>query len=187
MTRVLPPTMPRLMHGKAVLRPFESRDAPLIASVAEDPLIPLITTVPTSGTEQDVTAYLERQHQRLRTGAGYSFAIADADSDEAVGQIGLWTGEIGAGRATTGYWIGSRFRRRGYLTAALRALTEWAVTLDDIDRLQLYVEPWNEGSWRAAEACGYQREGLLRRWERVGGESRDMYVYSVIPEERPRR
>lgn len=40
---------------------------------------------------------------------------------------------------------------------------------------------WNEGSWRAAEACGYQREGLLRRWERVGDELKDMDVYSIIP------
>ncbi len=181
MAPVLPSTMPKLTNGPVLLRPFESRDAPLIASVATDPLIPLITSVPASGTDEDVMAYLERQHQRLASGAGYSFAIADAGSDEAVGQIGLWTRDITTGRASTGYWVGPRFRRRGYLKAALHALTQWAVTLDDIHRLQLFVEPWNEDSWRAAEACGYQREGLLRQWERVGDEFKDMYVYSTLP------
>ncbi|MET8088484.1 GNAT family protein [Micromonospora sp. NPDC005237] len=125
--------------------------------------------------------YLERQHQRLAEGSGYSFAIADAETDEAVGNIGLWTSHISTGRASTGYWIAPQHRRLGYVRAALSALTAWASSLDDVKRLELFVEPWNEGSWRAAEACGYQREGLLRSWQQVGTERKDMYVYSLIP------
>jgi hypothetical protein len=48
-----------------------------------DPLIPLITTVPVSGTAADARAFIARQHDRLATGAGYSFAIADAAAGEA--------------------------------------------------------------------------------------------------------
>ncbi len=178
---MLPSSLPTLTSPLVALRPFEGRDAVLVASAAGDPLVPLITTVPASGSEEDVQAYIARQKDRLPSGVGYSFAIADAHSDEAVGQIGLWTGEIDRGRASIGYWIGPPFRRRGYATAALRTLTRWALTLEDVHRLQLFVEPWNEASWRAAEAAGYQREGLLRRWERVGDELRDMYAYSLIP------
>lgn len=177
---MLPTAMPRLTHMPVVLRPFEDGDAALIESVTDDPLIPLITTVPTTNDAAEVRAYLARQHERLRTGAGFSFAITDADTGEAVGQIGLWTSEIATGRATTGYWVASKFRRHGYARAALTALTKWALGLDDVQRLQLHVEPWNEGSWRAAEACGYQREGLLRSWERVGDERKDMLVYSIL-------
>lgn len=177
---MLPTAIPRLARPTVVLRPFEGRDAGMVASVAADPLIPLITTVPAHGSEDDVAAYLQRQHDRLREGVGYSFAVATPDTDEAVGQIGLWTREIDRGRASIGYWIAPRFRRRGYATSALAAVTEWAQTLSEIQRLQRFVEPWNEGSWRAAEACGYQREGLLRRWERVGSELKDMYVYSLL-------
>jgi [ribosomal protein S5]-alanine N-acetyltransferase len=178
---VLPTTMPRLADKRVILRPFEFSDAPLIATAATDPLIPLITTVPSGGTEADIRAYIERQRERLPSGIGYSFVIADADSDEAVGHIGLWMREIETGRATIGYWVAQPFRRRGYLKAALRVITDWAITLHEVQRLQLFVEPWNEGSWRGAEACGYQREGLLRQWERVGTEHKDMYAYSLIP------
>ena len=177
---VLPTRMPRLAHDLVALREFASDDALVIGSGAGDPLIPLITTVPASGSGHDSEAYLQRQRDRLRDGAGYSFAIANSTTDEAVGQIGLWTHEIASGRASTGYWIAPQFRRRGYATAALRTLTAWAMTFQEVQRLQLFVEPWNEGSWRAAEASGYQREGLLHRWERVGDEYKDMYVYSVI-------
>ncbi len=88
--------------------------------------------------------------------------------------------EIDTGRASTGYWIAPQFRRRGYARAALLALTNWALTHSEVQRLQLFVEPWNQASWRTAEACGYQREGLLRGWQRVGDTRKDMYAYSVV-------
>ena len=177
---MLPKEMPRLERPPVTLRGFEPRDVPVVISVAGDPLVPLITTVPTSGRVADAEAFIERQHDRLRTGQGYSFAVADSATDEAVGQIGLSVRDLGAGRTTAGYWVAPAHRRRGYACAALAALTEWAFTLDEVARLQLYVEPWNEGSWRTAERCGYQREGLLRSWELVGTERKDMFMYSVV-------
>lgn len=176
----LPIELPRLRGSSVVLRPFDERDVNLVMSVASDPLIHLVTSVPTSGSRDDATAYIERQQARLVTGAGYSFAIAEAQTDEAVGQIGLWLADIQEGRASTGYWIAPQFRRRGYARAALSTLTEWALTLHDVHRVQLYVEPWNEGSRQVAEACGYAREGLLRSWQQVGSARRDMFMYSVV-------
>ena len=85
------------------------------------------------------------------------------------------------GRAGIGYWISPAQRRRGDATAALRMLVGWASAIEGVERLELVVEPWNEGSWRAAEAAGFVREGPLRRWERVGGVSRDMYMYAYLP------
>ncbi|GMA38022.1 GNAT family N-acetyltransferase [Mobilicoccus caccae] len=177
---MLPEHIPTLAGPVVTLRPFAERDAPLIRAVADDPLIPLITTVPTSSDPQDALDFIIRQNDRVRRGLGYSFAIADTTSDEAVGQIGLWTVGISSGRSTAGYWVATHHRRRGYLRAALSTLTTWAMGLGEIHRLQLHIEPWNEASWRAAEACGYEREGLLRSWQQIGAERRDVYVYSVI-------
>ena len=178
---MLPDFVPVLDEAPVRLRPWKASDAGLVASVTSDPLIPLITTVPVSPASEDVEKYLDRQHRRLAEGVGYSFAIADLSTDEGVGHIGLWISNIAPGRASTGYWIASRCRRRGYVTAALKALTRWALTLPEVERLELYVEPWNEGSWRAAEAAGYQREGLMRQWESVGDVRKDMYMYSALP------
>jgi RimJ/RimL family protein N-acetyltransferase len=47
-------------------------------------------------------------------------------------------------------------------------------------QLELYVEPWNEGSWRTAEHACFYREGLLRGWEPVGDKRRDMYMHSRL-------
>ena len=42
------------------------------------------------------------------------------------------------------------------------------------------LRPWNEASWRTAERNGFAREGLLWSWQDVGGERKDMYVYSRL-------
>lgn len=162
------------------LRPFNAGDAPLIQNASSDPLIPLITTVPCNGTRKEISEFINRQHHRLVERSGYSFAIADADSDQALGQIGLWLKNSNHGRASIGYWVGPSHRNRGIASAALESISRWGLGLPDIHRLELYVEPWNEGSWKTAEHCGYMREGLLRSWEEIGGERKDMYMYSRL-------
>lgn len=181
MASVLPQDMPVIHRPPVVLRAFRAEDAALVQSVASDPLIPLITTVPPTGNPADAQAYLQRQHDRLTTGAGYSFAIADAATGQAVGQIGLWLKDLGQGRASTGYWIADRYRRRGYATAALAAISRWGLSLEGVHRIELHVEPWNTGSWRAAERAGFVREGLLRSFQQIGNRRRDMYLYSLLP------
>jgi ribosomal-protein-alanine N-acetyltransferase len=172
--------MPRLDADGFVLRAFGFDDAPTVREASTDPLIPLITTVPPNGSAEQIRAFIERQHSRSATGAGYSFAIAERDTDRAVGQIGLWLDDIRHGRATVGYWIVASQRRRGVAVTALRAITEWGFTLPEVVRLELYVEPWNTGSWRTAELAGYEREGLLRGWQEVDGTRRDMFRYARL-------
>ena len=164
-----------------LLRAFTDSDAELVRAVASDPQIPLATTVPTSGTLPDALAFIARQHDRLASGAGYSFAVVDAAGGEPVGQIGLWLRDLSDGRASVGYWIAPGYRRRGYAVAALDAISRWGLSLDGVFRVELHVEPWNEGSWRAAERVGYVREGLMRSWREIGGERRDLFLYSLLP------
>lgn len=54
--------------------------------------------------------------------------------------------------------------RRDLAQPALSTPADWAQNELHVQRLELYVEPWNEGSWRAAEATGFAREGLMRQW-----------------------
>src|SRR2546421_9799660 len=100
---MLPRQLPVLTHDRVRLRAFRVTDADVVMSAAADPLIPLITTVPASGRREDALAYVRRQHERLTSGVGYSFAIADAGTDEAVGQVGLGTPDHRPGRAGIRY------------------------------------------------------------------------------------
>lgn len=55
-----------------------------------DPHVPLIGSLPAHADQQQALQQLHRQRLRLAQGSGYSFAIADPETDHALGRIGLW-------------------------------------------------------------------------------------------------
>jgi RimJ/RimL family protein N-acetyltransferase len=173
--------VPVLAAGPFRLRPFRLTDADLIRKAAQDPYIPLITTVPAVFTEDEGRQFIERQWSRARQGIGYSFAIAHATSDRAIAQAGLWLQAIGLGRAAVGYWVTASARGNGAAAHAVAAIARWALRELRIPRLELYVEPWNQASIRTAEKAGFRREGLMRSWQAAGGERKDMIMYSLLP------
>ena len=71
-------------------------------------------------------------------------------------------------------------RGRGLASAALTALTSYAWSFPDLHRIELYIEPWNVGSTKTAERAGYEREGLLRSHQEIGGHRRDMLINAAI-------
>jgi len=173
------PTGP-VAYGPVVLREFEVRDVPMAIEASTDPYISLIGTLPANASEQEAQDWVDRQRGRLAEGLGFSFAIAEADTDRAVGGIGLWLSGLRQGRATVGYSIIPSARGRGLAAAALIAVTEFAWTIPALHRIELYIEPWNEGSVRTAERAGYGREGLLRSHQEIGGRRRDMLLYAAV-------
>lgn len=176
-----------VLHGDGVvLRAFADGDADLVRAASIDPFIPLVTTVPHDADQAAALAFVARQHERVRTGVGHSFVIVDRPSGWASGQIGLWRHDARHSRASIGYWVAAPFRGRGLARRALATVAAWGLGPEGFARVELYVEPWNVASWRTAESAGFTREGLLRSWESVGGERRDMYMYSRLPGDPPR-
>jgi [ribosomal protein S5]-alanine N-acetyltransferase len=175
---VMPSVLPAF--GDVRLRAFSGRDVDMLLDLSTDPYVPKTGTLPGHASRREALAYIGRQHERLATGAGYSFCAADRDTDEAVGGAGLWLASIAAGRASAGYAIAPRSRGRGLAAQALTALTRFAWSLPELDRIELYIEPWNTASWRTAESGGYQREGLMRSHQEIGGRRVDMLLYAAI-------
>ena len=174
----MPTTLPT--SAGIVLRPFRRADIGMLRDLATDPYLPLIGSLPANANEQDALDFIERQHQRLLTGVGYSFCVADLADSAALGTAGLWVNDLPEGRATAGYAVAPVARRRGVAVNALRALTSFGWTLPELFRIELYVEPKNVGSVRTAEAVGYLREGLLRSHQPIGDRRADMLLYAQL-------
>lgn len=174
----LPGTPPA--YGNVVLRAFRQSDTSMLLDLSSDPYVALTGTLPHRTDHAGAAAYIERQRHRLHTGAGYSFCIALHPGDQAVGQIGLWLYGLEHGHASAGYCVAPRFRGRHLASQALLALTEFAWSIPEIHRLELYIEPWNEASSRTAVAAGFVHEGLLRSHQSIGERRVDMHIFSIL-------
>lgn len=163
------------------LRPWSlsAADLELVQEAFADDLIPLNTVSATSSREA-ATRFVERQWQRAAARIGYPMVIVRRRDHTPVGSIGLWLKDIDEGRASIGYWVVRSARGHGIATHALAAVATWALEELSIPRLQLYVEPWNRASIRTAERAGFECEGLLRSWQKVGDRRRDMFMYARL-------
>src|SRR3954447_8246570 len=103
---------------------------------------------------------------------GALYAIADPETDELLGGIGFDKVVPSRGQAEIGYWVGPWARRRGVATAALRVLSEHALS-HGLERLELLTHWDNPASQRVALAAGYQREGVRRKVLPAGDGRRD--------------
>ncbi len=166
--------------GRVVLRAFRESDARLAEELAEDPYVPLIGTLEPHASGEQARAWLERQRDRSAQGDAFSFAVAERPGGPAVGQVGLSLRDLDQGRAVAGYAVVPSARGRGVGTAALVAITRFAWSTRTIHRVELYIEPWNRASVRVAERAGYDREGLLRSHQVIGGRRRDMLLYAAV-------
>lgn len=171
-------------YGDVYLRAFDEQDVAMVRELSTDPYVPMTGTLVANATVEQAMEWIERQHDRLRTQAGYSFCIAHRDDDRALGQAGLWLTAIEHGRATAGYGVAPSERGHGVAAQALRALTGFAWRVPGLHRVELYIEPWNAASARTAETVGYRREALLRSHQVVDGRRVDMLLYAALRSER---
>jgi Acetyltransferases, including N-acetylases of ribosomal proteins len=107
---------------------------------------------------------------------------------EAVGGIGFALHrDVERVSAEIGYWLGEEFWGRGITTAALKAVTDYAIQTHGLTRLYAVPYEWNQASFRVLEKAGYSLEGRLRRSAIKDGKIIDqlLYAYTVPASEKP--
>nr|WP_042196873.1 GNAT family N-acetyltransferase [Kibdelosporangium sp. MJ126-NF4] len=166
--------------GSVVLREYADSDVHLALEMGEDPYIPLIGTLAPHPTDEQALRWISDQRLRLAQGKGFSFAVADARTDQALGSAGLWLHDLAFGRATVGYAVSPRHRGKGVASQAVRALVAFAWTIPVLHRIEAHIEPWNRESILVAEAAGFRFESLLPAHQEIGGVRRDMGLFSLL-------
>jgi len=87
-------------------------------------------------------------------------------------------------RVEIGYIIGREYWGRGYMTEAVRAVSDWVLALPEIHRVWAVCDVDNRASARVMEKSGMEREGRLRSWAvhpNIGGAGpRDFWCYSRV-------
>lgn len=78
-----------------------------------------------------------------------------------------------ADKAEASSWVrrqqGRHAEGRGFSTDALIGLTDFGLSIPQIQRIDLYIEPWNVPSLRTAGRAGYLRGQLFVEHQTIGG------------------
>ena len=146
----------RLSDGVVVLRDWRDADVEPAVVATADPEIPRWTPIPSPNTAENVRAFLaEPAEGRVR------LVIADPDTDELLGSVGIVAIDEAQGWGEIGYWVAAEHRRRGLATRAVRLLAAWALEERGLRRVVLHIDPDNINSRRVAEKAGFVFEGII--------------------------
>jgi ribosomal-protein-serine acetyltransferase len=130
---------------------------------------------------EDTLGFISRTEEQLAANDGFQAAIVRGE--EIVGVIG-YIGVDWQNRSThLGYWLGERHQGRGTMTAAVRTLTGHALSVWELNRVEIRVAPENRRSGAIPERLGFRREGTLRQAQLVDGRYLDLVVHSLLAED----
>ena len=174
-----PPT--GISDGVVTLRPVTYADVPAVVDACKDPSIRRFNSAPAN--ELAAREWVDGATDDRPTSHAFRLAIADAMSEELLGSLGVPEADFDTERAEVGYWLVDSARGRGLATKALHLFCSWAFRELPLARLEAIPEVENTQSHRVLERVGFKREGVLRSYQVVHGERRDMVMYSLLPEE----
>jgi RimJ/RimL family protein N-acetyltransferase len=172
-----------LSDGVIRLRLISDADLPAIVAAVQDPAIPRFTTVPFPYGDQQARLWQRSAATGMRAGTELATLIVDAEDGTLLGSVGVHNLDPQSGRCSAGYWVAADARGRGVARRGLTLICRFAFAELGVKRIELWIEPANPASQQVAEAVGFHREGLLRSFMHVGGERRDMLMYSLLPQD----
>lgn len=124
---------------------------------------------------------IRRYAEDIRTDQAYPFFVFRQDDNVLVGGLTLANIRRGVAQAgSLGYWTGASYARRGYMSAAVRALIPAAFDMLRLHRLEAACIPTNLASVRLLEKVGFRREGYARQYLCINGQWQDHLLYARL-------
>lgn len=145
--------------GAVTLRPWEPPDVSFIFDACQDAEIQRWTNLPSPFRASDAIAMLHLSTSLRAEGKAALFAITSTDQGELLGAASVRDIDHRRRQALIGYWVSIEARCRGAATAAVTALSPWAMTALDLDEVYADVLHGNDASVRVLERCGFQADG----------------------------
>jgi ribosomal-protein-alanine N-acetyltransferase len=178
-------TVPTITGAGVTLRPPHTGDFTewaILRETSRSFLVPWEPTWPSDDlTRGAFRRRLKRYAEDQRSDLAYAFLIFRSDDNAMVGGLTIANIRRGVAQAgSVGYWIGAPFARKGYMTAAVRALIPYSFTALRLHRLEAACIPDNAASIRLLEKTGFTREGYARSYLCINGVWQDHLLYARL-------
>jgi RimJ/RimL family protein N-acetyltransferase len=117
---------------------------------------------------------------RMAEGRAIVLALADATTDDFLGIVMVFFADWEERTVELGFWLTREARGRGAAVAGIRMMSDWVIRALGFERIWGLTQPDNAGALRALDGAGFQREGVLRAFERTADGRRDCVSLSRL-------
>lgn len=176
--------MPRLIGERIMLREYRSEDFSHIRKWVndEETVRYLSTRYWPAHTEVDTQDFLSRMLQSSHN--AYNFVIADAKTEEYIGQLDMFRVDWRLHQGELGIVIGSKdMRHQGIGQEALELMQRFAFRTLGLERLEIEVHMDNQPALHCYRRAGFVLEGVKRHAFFTDGRFADLGIMSILRDE----
>jgi ribosomal-protein-alanine N-acetyltransferase len=172
--------IPTLETERLRLRQPEMADVPLVCRYLEDKAIAAnMRRLQYPFTTADAEAWVSDAHERAAKGEGYVFAIDRKPDNLLIGTTRFYY-DAENQRAEIGYWLGTPFWGKGYMTEVVCRLIQLGFEEFQVNRIYATYFPRNGASRRVMEKAGMTYEGTYRQHWLKNGVYEDWGVCGIL-------
>ncbi len=182
------PLFDELQGERVLIRPYRESDAQaLMEAVSEsrEHIRPWLPFADAHQTVEESRDWIIHQQAKVLLREDMTFSLWDTGGTHFVGGIGLHPHNWKARSFEIGYWLRVSATGHGYVTEAVKLLTEYLFTHLAANRIMIRCDARNTQSAAVAQRLGFVLEGQLRN-EGVdtSGGLRDTLVFALIPSDK---
>lgn len=165
---------------RLLLRLFNKADAEKVALICNNYSIYRSTvSLPHPYTVDYAISWIEKNVQKFDDELAYNFAVADKQSGEIYGFVGV-SNNKSHNNGEIGYWIGEEYWGRGYATEAVSALIRFAFEEKGLHRVFARHLSSNPSSGKVMTKAGMTYEGTQIEQVVKLGFYEDVVFYGII-------
>lgn len=185
--RLKAPTPPLLQGQRVRLRGFARNDRPFLFSLFSDPRVIRYWSHPAWTETAQAQRYLNSIARGWRDGSLQQWAIADVQTDQAIGSLTFYDIVPAHARAAVGYALHPDHWGRGLASEAVDLALRHAFDTLGWMRIEADTDPDNAASIRLLERFGFRREGIARERYRLDlgtlGQIQDSLLLGLLKHE----
>ncbi len=179
------PLFDELQGERVLIRPYREIDAQaLMEAVSEsrDHIRPWMPFADAHQTIEESRDWIIQRQAKFLLREDMTLGFWDKASHKLLGGIGLHPHNWKTRSFETGYWLRVSATGHGYVTEAVKLLTEYLFTNLAANRVEIRCDARNTQSAAVAQRLGFVLEGRLRNeGVNTSGGLRDTLVFALIP------
>ncbi|HLZ61556.1 MAG TPA: GNAT family N-acetyltransferase [Ktedonosporobacter sp.] len=186
--RTLIPLFEKLDGERVLVRPYRESDAQAIFEAvgeSRDHLRPWLPFADAHQTVEETQDWIIHGLSDWLLRENFHLGIWEKAIDRYLGGIGLHPHNWETRYFEIGYWLRASAAGKGYMTEAVRLLTDFAFNELAATRVQIRCDERNMHSAAVARRLGYVQEARLRNHTKApDGSLRTTLIFSLIPADR---
>jgi RimJ/RimL family protein N-acetyltransferase len=166
------------------LRPLALSDAPLIQKAAGARAIAdTMISIPHPYPDGEAGRYVDKQLSDREAGHSMAFIIEPKTEGAFYGLVEVRNINDEHSLAELSFWLTPDKWGHGYMSEAVRAVTDYVFETLQLNRIYAYHMVRNPASGHILKKIGFKQEGLLRQRVRKWGKFEDVLLWAALRRE----